>query len=177
MKILKWLRYIGKLNLPLRGESEGRVNWNANVRWIVSKVPRWVNKSCVRVLERNPDIIEFNQVMNIRESSRYLSLAGHLCAHQPMASYLYLRSKPSSMETAASLSVVLYSGISYHPPFMIAQFLSRPSRNGWKLVYFSANIMGSKTACTLESACILRRNIKCSVIIIIIRTNVSSLLN
>jgi len=31
-----------------------------------------------------------------------LSLAGNLCAHQPMASYLYLRSKPSSMETAIS---------------------------------------------------------------------------
>jgi len=51
---------------------------------------------------------------------------------------------------------------------MIAQFLSRPSRNGWKLFCFSAKIMGSKNACALEFACILGRNIKCSVIIIII---------
>jgi len=36
-----------------------------------------------------------------------LSLAGHLCAHQPMASYLYLWSKPSFMETAVLQSVAL----------------------------------------------------------------------
>jgi len=50
---------------------------------------------------------------------------------------------------------------------MIAQFLSRNSRNGWTLIYFSAKIMGSKNACALEYAYILGRNIKCSVIIII----------
>jgi len=51
---------------------------------------------------------------------------------------------------------------------MIAQFLSRPSRNDWKLICFSAKIMGCKNVCALEFACILGRNIKCSVIIIII---------
>jgi len=55
----------------------------------------------------------------------------------------------------------------YQPPFMIAQFLSRPLRNGSKLMYFSAKIMGSKNACALEFACILGHNIKCLVIIII----------
>jgi len=38
-----------------------------------------------------------------------------------------------------------------------------------KLIYFSAKIMCSKNACTLEFTCILGRNIKCSVIIIIIK--------
>jgi len=51
---------------------------------------------------------------------------------------------------------------------MIVQFLCRPSRNGWKHIYFCAKIIGSKNVCTLEFACILGRNIECSAIIIII---------
>jgi len=54
-----------------------------------------------------------------------------------------------------------------HPPFMIAQFLSRPSKNDWKLICFSAKIMSSKNSCALEFALILGSNIKFSVIIII----------
>jgi len=59
-----------------------------------------------------------------------LFLAGHPCAHQPMASYLDLQEKKSS------ISVL--------------------------------KIMDSKNPCALEFACILGRNIKYSVIFIII---------
>jgi len=91
----------------------------------------------------------------------------HLWAHQPMASYLYLRSKLSSMETAALQSVALSSGIGYHPPFTIAQFLARPSRKGWELIHFSAKNYGQQK-CVRFGVCLhFREHIKCSVIIII----------
>jgi len=60
------------------------------------------------------------------------------------------------------------SRICYHPTFKIAQFLSLPSRKGWNSSISVLKIMSSKNACALEFACILWRNIECSIIIIII---------
>jgi len=56
-----------------------------------------------------------------------------------------------------------------YPPFTIAQFLSRPLRNGWlKTHLFQCYNYGQQKCVRFGVSCILGRNVKCSVFVIII---------
>jgi len=78
------------------------------------------------------------------------------------------------METAASQSVVLYVEWKKLPSTLHDWSISFSSLDFQETAENSSvlvlNIMGTKNVYALEFACILGRNIKCSVIIIIIET-------